>query len=79
MTKVSTSIQITSEGSFGGCLTLRPTWIVAINDRDYEVKQSWTDHIEVFPYGGDDEPEEYRRSLRSVCIDWCDIVRIHVY
>ena len=76
---VSTCIQVTSNGPFGRCLTLNSWWIVSINDRDYEVKQSGEGHIEVFPYGGDEEPDEYRRSLPVVCIEWCDIERIHIY
>lgn len=78
-TTVSTCIQMTSERPFGECLTLTPTWIISINDRDYEVKESSAHHIEVFPYGGDDEPEEYRRSLPAVRIEWCEIERIHIY
>ncbi len=75
----ATGVRITSEDSFGGFITLTPTYIVAINGTDYEVKCSYVDHVEVFPYGGDDESVEYRRSLAPVRIEWCDIEHIHVY
>ncbi len=72
-------IRITSADSFGGFITLTPTYVVAINGTDFEVKCSYVDHVEVFPYGGDDESVEYRRSLAPVRIEWCDIEHIHVY